>query len=245
MLPNSLPPPEERLYPDDAFSFSCHNRLECFGTCCRDRDLSLTPYDVLRLKSALKLHSDEFLTRHALYRLDPDSGFPVITLKMAPNEKKTCPFLTSEGCGIYRDRPTACRLFPLARASGVREHSNTKDEFFFLMDSPNCLGRREGKTQKIKDWLNGQGLGIYRTVNDKMLSVLFHPDRKLGEALSERQLQKIMVACYNLDLFRRFVFDTPFFESYAVDDRTRALVEKDDFELLMLGFDYLRTSLFP
>jgi Fe-S-cluster containining protein len=244
MLLNSLPPPHKRLYLGDSFNFSCHKGLACFGTCCRNRDLTITPYDVLRLKNALKLHSDDFLSRYTFYRLDAPSGFPVITLKMRQDSKRTCPLLTSEGCSVYRDRPTACRLFPLARASGVLENYTKRDEFFFLMDAPNCLGRHEEKTQNLKEWLDEQGLGTYRIVNDKMLGLLFHPDRKRGEPLDDRQLQKIMIACYNLDIFREFVFETKFLDSYLVDDQTRSLIKHDDFELLMLGFAYLRTSLF-
>jgi hypothetical protein len=30
-----------------------------------------------------------------------------------------------------------------------------------------------------------------------------------------------------------------------LDESARSLIEKDDFELLLLGFSYLRTSLFP
>lgn len=245
MLLDSLPPPDKRLYLADSFNFSCHKGLACFGTCCCNRDLTLTPYDVLRLKNALKLHSDDFLCHHTLYRLDSNSGFPVITLKMAQDENKTCPFLTPEGCGVYGDRPTACRLFPLARASGVLRDSTARDEFFFMMDSSICLGGDEEKTQNLKEWLLDQGLETYRTINDKMLYLLFHPERKQKEPLSERQLQKIMIACYNLDIFRKFVFETKFFNSYFVDEHTRTLIKNDDFELLKLGFTYLRTSLFP
>ena len=241
---NSLPDTQERLYSGDAFNFSCHRELSCFGTCCRNRDLTLTPYDVLRLKRALKLHSDDFLSRHTLYRIDPVSGFPVISLKMGQDKNKLCPFVTAEGCSVYKDRPTACRLFPLARASGLRQDSALQDEFFFMMDAPDCLGKYEEKTQDLKEWLSTQGLETYRKVNDRMLTLLFHPKRKPGTSLSDTQLQKIIVACYNLDIFREFVFKTKFLDSYLLNKRTRSLIEKDDFELLLLGFSYLRASLF-
>ncbi len=244
MLLNSLPDPHKRLYPGNAFSFSCHKGLACFGTCCRNRDLTLTPYDVLRLKNALKLHSDDFLARHTLYRIDPTSGFPVITLKMGEDEKRWCPFVTAEGCSVYQDRPTACRLFPLARVSGTQRDSGTQDEFFFMLDAPDCLGKNEEKAQDLREWLSAQGMETYRKVNDKMLSLLFHPERKQGITLSDAQLQKIIVACYNLDVFREFVFNTKFLQSYILDERTRSLIEKDDLELLLLGFSYLRASLF-
>jgi Fe-S-cluster containining protein len=245
MLLDSLPPPDKRLRLTDTFTFSCYKGLACFGTCCRNRDLSLTPYDVLRLKNALSLHSDDFLARHTLYRLDPASGFPIISLRMGQDPERQCPFVTHEGCRVYDDRPTACRLFPLARASGTARDSAARDEFFYLLDTPGCLGAKEEKIQTLEEWLAGQGLGPYRTANDRMLDLLFHPDRERGKPLDERQLQRIIVACYNVDVFREFVFKTRFLESYYVDEKTRSAIEKDDAELLIVGFAYLRTSLFP
>ena len=244
MLLISLPAPDKRLYLGNTFRFSCHKTLACFGTCCRNRDLILTPYDVLRLKTALNLHSDDFLIRHTLYRVDPASGFPVITLKMGQSSKRLCPFVTAEGCSVYQDRPTACRLFPLARASGIRQDSAIQDEFFFMLDAPDCLGKQQEKVQNLKEWLSHQGMETYRKVNDKMLDLLFHPKRKRETTLSDAQLQKIIVACYHLDIFREFVFKTKFLDSYLLDERTKARIDKDDFELLLFGFSYLRTGLF-
>jgi uncharacterized protein len=35
---------------DDQFKFSCHKGLACHNTCCRDVNIFLTPYDVLRMR---------------------------------------------------------------------------------------------------------------------------------------------------------------------------------------------------
>jgi Fe-S-cluster containining protein len=245
MLLDSIPPPDKRLRFTDTFEFACHKGLACFGTCCRNRDLVLTPYDVLRLKNALDLHSDEFLSRHTLYRLDPASSFPVLSLAMGSDPERQCPFVTPEGCSVYDDRPTACRLYPLARASGTGGTVGERDEFFFLLDTPGCLGVKEKVPRSLEDWLTGQGLTPYRRANDRMLGLLLHPARERGRPLDDSQLQKIMVACYNLDVFREFVFKTGFFQAYGVDRKTRLAIEKDDGELLSLGFAYLERSLFP
>jgi hypothetical protein len=163
---------------------------------------------------------------------------------MSEGEKRLCPFLAAEGCSVYQDRPTACRLFPLARVSGIQQNSSIQDEFFFMLDAPGCIGKNEEKDQDLREWLDSQGTGIYRTINDKMLHLLFHPDRKQEVPLSDSQLQKIIVACYSLDTFREFVFKTKFLQSYKLDKRTRSLIEKDDLQLLLLGFSYLKASLF-
>ena len=58
------------------------------------------------------------------------------------------------------------------------------------------------------------------------------------------QLQKIMVACYNLDVFRDFVFNTGFLDLYEVDEEIRSKIKNDDTALLNLGLAYLRKTLF-
>ena len=98
MLFDSSAPKQRRYTLEDTFAFSCHKELSCFNACCRNKHLPLSPYDVLRLKKALKVHSDTFLVEYAVYALDPGSGFPVVSLKMRDDERTTCPFVSAEGC---------------------------------------------------------------------------------------------------------------------------------------------------
>ena len=53
-----------RLTPKDTFSFKCHNSLSCYNKCCRDVNIFLSPYDVLRLKNALNCTSGTFLDKY-------------------------------------------------------------------------------------------------------------------------------------------------------------------------------------
>ena len=241
---HSLPAGHERLEINDTFRFSCHKKLSCFGECCGNRDLRITPYDALRLKQALKIHSDRFLSEYTLYTLDPSTGFPAISLKLTQDDRKRCPFLAPDGCGVYQDRPTVCRLFPLARVSGFKAGSTEREEYFYMLPKGPCLGGEEDRIQTIDEWLTEQGCTPYREANDKMLSLLFHPDRGNTRALSDKQLQKIIVACYNLDVFREFILTTDFFSVFSTGPETQSRVEENEFDLLMLGFDYLRTTLF-
>jgi len=74
---------------------------------------------------------------------------------------------------------------------------------------------------------------------------VFHDKRDRTKPLDESQLQKVMVACYNLDLFREFVFKTGFLDLYEIDEKTRSKINDDDNALLNLGFAYLDRVLFP
>jgi hypothetical protein len=48
----------------DTFTFRCHSDLTCFNQCCRNLNLFLYPYDVLRLRKRLNMDSDRFLEAH-------------------------------------------------------------------------------------------------------------------------------------------------------------------------------------
>ena len=243
MFLESPPPREERLKLTDTFHFSCHQELSCFNSCCRNKHLPLTPYDILRIKMNLGVHSDDFLSRYVVYRPDPESGFPILSIKMV-NEDAVCPFVTPQGCAIYHDRPTACRLYPLGRSSGIGPKEGRPDEFFSLLHITHCHGLGEEKEWTVAEWVNDQGLSPYIDMNDKMLDILFHPRRNPQAPIKEPQQQKVMVACYNLDLFREFVFETPFLKQFGVDENTACHIKTDDAALLDLGFAYLKTALY-
>ena len=77
-----------------------------------------------------------------------------------------------------------------------------------------------------------------------MLDILFHPRRNPSTPIVESQQQKVMVACYNLNMFREFVFETPFLKRFEVDDDTAQRIESDDAALLTLGFAFLKKTLY-
>jgi len=244
MFLESPPPKEDRMKPGDTFRFACHSELSCFNACCRNKHLPLTPYDILRIKKNLGIHSDNFLARHVVYRPDPHSGFPILSIKML-HEDAICPFVTPEGCAIYHDRPTACRLYPLGRSSGIDPKKDAPLEFYALLRITHCQGLGEKKEWTVADWVKDQGLPPYIEMNDKMLDILFHPRRNPSTPITESQQRKVMVACYNLDLFREFVFETGFLAQFEVDDHTARRVKTDDAALLTLGFAFLKKALYP
>ena len=113
-----------------------------------------------------------------------------------------------------------------------------------MLDAPRCLGTMEQKEWKIREWQDDQGTLPYIKMNDGMLDIVFHPKKDRKRPLDERQLQKVMVTCYNLDVFREFVFNTGFLELYEVDEETCSKIKNDDTALLNLGLAYLRKTLF-
>ena len=228
---------------DHAFSFLCHKGMECFTRCCAALNLPLTPYDILRLKNRLGLPSDEFLNRHTDTRLDAHPRFPMVLLKMREEDKK-CPFVTPEGCSVYEDRPGACRIYPIGRASMKVDQEKEAREKFFVVREAHCLGFSEQRRWTVEEWTEDQGLDEYNAMNDLWLEII-SSQRSLGpEKDIPRKMQMFFMASYNLDKFRKFVFESRFLDLFDVDTIMVEQLAEDDKELMRLSFSWLKFSLF-
>ena len=197
------------------FRFACHNALPCFTRCCADLELVLTPYDIIRLKNRLHLFSGAFLDRHTTVSADRISGLPVVKLKMQDDETRRCPFVNPTGCVIYADRPGACRLYPLGRAASKLSKSRS-GEYYFTVKEAHCLGWKEEKEWTIQAWLTDQGLDEYNTMNDSFMDIVTGRPPKTLRKLSNAQIKMVYMACYDLDAFRRFVFESSFLERFDI-----------------------------
>jgi Fe-S-cluster containining protein len=227
----------------DTFSFACHPRVTCFTECCRDLNLVLTPYDLLRLRKALNLNSSDLLDQYAIIKPNEYNGFPAVCLKMEDNERRTCPFVTPEGCRIYENRPGACRIYPIGRASSRTQGQEDAREFYFVVREAHCQGFQEPRSWTIPAWSQDQGLAPYTVFNDLWTEIITSKVRISAEAV-EQKLQMFFMASYNLDQFRRFVFKSTFLRRFDVLEETVRKIEEDDEELLNLAMQWLKFFLF-
>jgi Fe-S-cluster containining protein len=229
-----------RLGPQDTLRFHCRPGLACFNSCCRDKRLTLFPYDVLRLRGRLGLPSQELLARHVELEIDPTSGWPLLRLRLEQDGR--CPFVGDQGCTVYPDRPTCCRIFPLARAvAPAGDRSAPPRELFLANETPGCLGWQEPRELSLADFLEEQGLAPYQAANNRILSLFMHPARR---ALTERQTHAVIMALYNLDVFRQAVSAAGFAGRAGLAPDRVAGALQDDVALLDLGQDWLAEQLF-
>lgn len=229
------------LTPEDHFFFECHQGLDCFTRCCRNITIFLTPYDILRMKNGLKMSSEDFLPTYTA-TLIGDSGLPVVALKMQDDEEKSCPFVTSEGCKIYEDRPWSCRIYPLKPESTKITEKSGK-EYYSVMDVSFCLGLAEHKSLTVKKWKKEQGISIYMAMENffkKITMNKFLSDKKI----SNKNIQDMYyMACYDLDRFRRFVFESKFLKLFEVKPETMENLKNDDVELYKFAMRWLEYGL--
>jgi hypothetical protein len=121
----------------------------------------------------------------------------------------------------------------------------TLQEEFFLVRESHCLGFGEAREWTVEQWLADQGLKAYDEMN--ALWMRLNRNARRGERLppvTGDKLKMYFMACYNLDQFRRFVFESRFLQMFRIDAGTTARIGTDQTELLKLAFAWLEFSLF-
>lgn len=235
----------ERLGPEHRFSFRCHAGLACFNRCCGDVNIVLTPYDLLRLKRRLGLTSTELLARHTVRPFTKDQQLPVVLLKLRDDlPGKPCPFVAAEGCTVYPDRPWACRMYPVGMASARTDRDPQGPEFFFLMREEPCDGFKEARELSIREWIEDQEVAAYNEAGERFKQISLHPHFRRGGSLNPQQMDMFFTACYDLDRFRSFVFESTFLQRYQVEPELQEKLRAEDEALLDFGYRWLRTCLF-
>jgi len=157
---------------EDEIVFACHPEISCFNKCCYDVHLVLSPYDFLRLRKALGLSPDEFVDRYGEVYIGEVTQLPVVSVNMNPHDF-ACPFLRPEGCSVYPDRPSSCRIYPLARFFREDPETGERIEVYRIIRETQCKGHYEKRPIKIRDYLQEQGLLKYHYYNDQRKYALY------------------------------------------------------------------------
>jgi Fe-S-cluster containining protein len=233
-----------RLSKSDKFKFACHSGVSCFNECCGDVNIFLTPYDVLRLKNALGISSQDFLDKYTLLPIDENQKLPVVVLRMQDNEKKTCFFVADRGCTVYNDRPWACRMYPLGLASPGETSAQLNEEFYFILKESICQGFKEDKEWTVEEWVSDQGIVTYDEFGTLYKDIYTHPYLEKTPALTPQKIDMFFLASYNLDNFRDFIFNSTFLTKFEIEPGLLEKIKGDDEELLKFAFKWIRFALF-
>lgn len=232
----------KRIKGNDIFSFRCYPGIGCYNRCCRNLNLFLYPYDVMRLKSALNLSSDVFLDQYVDVVLRSGNYFPEVLLRMSESKDKTCPFLVDAGCSIYADRPDTCRTFPIEQGI-LYDAARKKDAPFHFFRPPDfCLGQHEDQQWTVATWSRDQDAERYHRMTIRWAEIkrLFQNDPWGAEGPEGPRGKMAFMATYNIDRFREFVFNSSFLKRYKVKPVILKKIKNDDGALLTFGFDWIK-----
>ena len=225
-----------RMDPDQAFRFKCGPDVPCFTDCCRDITIVLTPYDVVRLKNALEISSEEFLDQYTIIIPRENRLIPMVVLKMNEENDKRCSFVGEAGCSVYNDRPWPCRMYPL--------NMNDDGTFGLIADPAKCKGLEQPEHARISNWLIGQGVPMYDEMNMLFSQVTSPLQAQELDIDNPKIYQMTFMALYNLDKFKEFVFGSSFLDRFVIDDVTIEKLKRNDVELLKFAFDWIKFGIF-
>lgn len=225
--------------------FSCHKGISCWNACCSNIDISLTPYDVLRMKTRLGISSTEFLKDYTVpYEMEKDG---IAGIKFRPIEGgSACRFMKPEGCGIYSDRPTACRYYPVALLSMRKQDEYVDRDSYAIVKEDHCKGHEVNRRITIADYRKEQGLEEYDDLARGWRQLVLKK-KSSGPSIgapSLRSRQLFFMACYDIDRFREFVFAESFAKLFELKPEEKESFEKDDVALLQFAFRFLRQVMF-
>lgn len=227
------------------FIFNCHKGIACFTKCCRGINIILTPYDIVRLKNRLGLSSNEFLAIYTVPRILEKTDLPVVTLKLMDDELTSCPFVKDNGCIVYQDRPTTCRYYPLGVASLSHKENIDEEGFYFFINEPHCLGFEEETEWIVAEWRKDQGVDVHDEINTGWTDLIVRKRSfPASMKLTEKTKKMFFTTCYDIDQFRKFVFESSFLNLYQIEDETRNKIQQDEVALLMFGFKWLKWILY-
>jgi Fe-S-cluster containining protein len=230
---------------DHVIQFSCHKGIACWNACCSNIDISLTPYDIIRLKRRLGITSTELLKEYTVpYEMEKDG---IAGVKFRPVENGTaCRFMRPEGCAVYEDRPTACRYYPVALLSMRKQDEYTDTESYAIVKEAHCKGHEVDRRVTIADYRQEQGVVEYdelaRGWRQLVLKKKSAGPSVGAPSLKSRQL--FFMACYDIDTFHDFVESEAFGKLFKLGADEKAMLMADDVELMQFAFRFLKQVLF-
>ena len=243
MPPSAPKPPFESpvvphiLGPESRIRFKCFQGIACYNQCCRQADVTLTPYDVLVMKNYLGISSGEFVKTHTVpFEMDAD-GLPGIKLRTG-DEQPVCQFMRDAGCSIYPARPAACRYYPVGLLARHVAGSNGDELNYCLVREDHCIGHDQEREQTLSEYREEQGLVDYDEMNREWYRIILKK-RSAGPVVGKppsMSLQLFFMASYDLDRFRQFVSVPGFRAAYALDESEWRQLEQDDAALLRFGY---------
>ncbi len=242
-MQSSLVP--EILSLDSKINFRCHKNISCYNQCCKQADITLTAYDIVRMKQHFGIDSSEFLKKYTVpFEMD-SHGTPGV--KMRTDDNSVCIHMTEEGCGIYENRPSACRYYGLGVMSR-RDQGSSEDYYVYFRNKEDiCKGWDEEDAETtVAEYRKDQGLEVYDEYNREWMQLILKK-KSAGYSIgkpSEMSMQLFFMASYDLDRFKRFITSPAFSKVYLLKEEELEKITSNDVELMIFGYIFMRHVLF-
>ncbi len=113
-----------------------------------------------------------------------------------------------------------------------------------LLKEPHCLGFNESQKQTVRQWVEGQEIETYNSINDKLMEIIRLKNQVLPGPLDLKSRQRVYLALYDLDNFRNQFFNNRPLDKVDADPQKLAAAETDDTALLEVGMQWVKQIVF-
>lgn len=244
-IPYQSPVVPTELDLDSEIQFHCHKNISCFNACCKNIDITLTPYDIVRLKRRFNMTSSQWVNQFTVpFPMDAHE-MPGLKLMTKPGSS-ACVFLREEGCSVYEDRPVACRYYALG-SMGVRKQGGSKvEDIYFVVKEDHCKGHDEPRKLTVREYLQEQGIFEYDENNRHWRDIVLKK-RSSGPTIgkpSSRSLQLFDMCSYDIDNFRAFFNSKGFDQVFDLSEQEKKSLTDDEDKLFQFSCRFLKQVLF-
>jgi hypothetical protein len=118
-------------------------------------------------------------------------------------------------------------------------------DYYFCRRLDYCQGFATDVQWTVASWKTNQGFEEYEAGRREWLQILLRQGLKEPLQVDPRVLDLFATTAYDLDQFRRLIFESAFLQGYNVDDNTLANLKKNDLALLEFSYRFLQAVLFP
>ncbi len=245
-IPFNSPVQPAQLGPDTKFCFNCYPGISCFNACCKQADITLAPYDIIRLKNRLGMTSSEFLKKHTVpFEMDAH-GMPGVKMRTTDDDP-VCLFMDEEkGCTVYEDRPSACRYYPIALLASRKADEYHDEQHYALVSEEHCMGHKEDRELTVDEYRKDQKVEEFDELNRAYYQLILKK-KSAGPAIgkpSPTSFQLFFMVCYDSDRFREFLNAPNFRKVYDLSDEEFEAINENDVERLKFGYRLLKQVLF-
>ncbi|MDY6911645.1 MAG: hypothetical protein SVM79_04730, partial [Chloroflexota bacterium] len=98
-----------------------------------------------------------------------------------------------------------------------------------------CKGFEEAKEWTIKEWMDSQDVGTYNKESESYMQLTLHKHLQEKKDFPESKAQVFFKTCYDLDGFRKLIFESTFFDRFEVTGDIKEQMKTNDEALLDFG----------
>jgi len=148
------------------------------------------------------------------------------------------------GCKVYKDRPSSCRTYPLARLVSRSRESGRLSEQYMIIKETHCLGFDNGKEQTVREWITEEDIEPYNRMNDMLMEIISLKNQIIPGELDIKSGYLFRTALYDIDAFRSQIFSNGIEPDSIISNDDIISAKQDDTALLRIAFSWVKQNIF-